>query len=74
MSAKSVNGKVHEEPNGESVVGSGMEKHLSSYLPQGVQQCRSNSYSKCLGLGRRWQGVLTCSMEILTKCLVDSFP
>lgn len=36
MSAKSVKGKVHKEPNGESVVRSGMEKRLSSYLPQGV--------------------------------------
>lgn len=35
---KTVKGKVHEEPNGESVVGSGLEKHLSSYLPQRVRQ------------------------------------
>lgn len=75
ISVKSVKGKVHEEPNGESVMGSGMEKHLSSYLPQGVQQCRSKcSCSECLGLERRWQGILTCSMEILTKIWLTHFP
>lgn len=36
ISAKSLKGKIHKEPNGESVVGSEMEKYLSSYLPRGV--------------------------------------
>lgn len=48
---KSVKGEVGEEPKGESAVGSGMEKYLSSFLPQGVG--KQMLCSECLYLERR---------------------